>query len=207
MNHVFRGTWLRCMTVPALTEVSLPQAAHSQLARRRFSSQPLSWPQAGQTKPSGQRLAARWRAQAASSGKRASKAARDIGRSCFQRLGMSEQQENIKRRSTPNTTSRKDGFRGISLSPQCAFAAVQATSRVPWKTGIRTSTSLRWVTPPACGSLVMKMSPGRMSHGANFRSTAFTAASSVPMKTGTPAPWEASSPRALVMPTPSSRTS
>ena len=40
------------------TEVSFPQAAHSQLARRRFSSQPLSRPQAGQTKPSGQRLAA-----------------------------------------------------------------------------------------------------------------------------------------------------
>ena len=36
------------MIVPAVTEVSFPQAAHSQLARRRFSSQPLSWPQAGQ---------------------------------------------------------------------------------------------------------------------------------------------------------------
>ena len=77
---------LRCMIVPAVTEVSFPQAAHSQLARRRFSSQPLSWPQAGQTKPSGQRLAARCRAQEASSGKRASKAARDMGRSYFQRL-------------------------------------------------------------------------------------------------------------------------
>ena len=30
------------MIVPAVTEVSFPQAAHSQLARRRFSSQPLS---------------------------------------------------------------------------------------------------------------------------------------------------------------------
>ena len=80
MNQVFRGKWLRCMIVPAVTEVSFPQAAHSQLARQRFSPQPLSWPQAGQTKPSGQRLAARCRAQEASSGKRASKAARDIGR-------------------------------------------------------------------------------------------------------------------------------
>ena len=78
------------MIVPAVTEVSFPQAAHSQLARRRFSSQPLSWPQAGQTKPSGQRLAARCRAQEASSGKRASKAARDMGRSYFQRLAMTE---------------------------------------------------------------------------------------------------------------------
>ncbi len=90
MNQVFRGKWLRCMIVPAVTEVSFPQAAHSQLARRRFSPQPLAWPQAGQTKPSGQRLAARCRAQEASSGKRASKAARDIGRSYFQRLGMTE---------------------------------------------------------------------------------------------------------------------
>ena len=78
------------MIVPAVTEVSFPQAAHSQLARRRFSPQPLSWPQAGQTKPSGQRFAARCRAQEASSGKRASKVARDIGRSSFQRLGMTE---------------------------------------------------------------------------------------------------------------------
>ncbi len=31
MNQVFRG-WLRCMIVPAVTEVSFPQAAHSQLA-------------------------------------------------------------------------------------------------------------------------------------------------------------------------------
>ena len=43
-------------------EVSFPQAAHCQLARGRFSPQPLSWPRAGQTKPSGQRLAARCRA-------------------------------------------------------------------------------------------------------------------------------------------------
>ena len=40
-------TWLRCMIVPEVTEVSFPQAAHSQLARRRFSPQTLSWPQAG----------------------------------------------------------------------------------------------------------------------------------------------------------------
>ena len=80
--------YFNCLT-NGLLAVRL-EAAHSQLARRRFSSQPLSWPQAGQTKPSGQRLAARCRAQEASSGKRASKAARDIGRSYFQRLGMTE---------------------------------------------------------------------------------------------------------------------
>ena len=41
MNQVFKGKWLRCMIMPAVTEVSFPQATHSQLARRRFSSQPL----------------------------------------------------------------------------------------------------------------------------------------------------------------------
>ena len=64
------------------------------MLQRRSASKPRadqqSWPQAGQTKPSGQRLAARCRAQEASSGKRASKAARDIGRSYFQRLGITE---------------------------------------------------------------------------------------------------------------------
>ena len=102
------------MIVPAVTEVSLPQAAHSQLARRRFSSQPLSWPQAEQTKPSGQRLAARCRAQEASSGKPASKAARDMGRSYFQRLAMTEHYTNILPTPTRNSTSRQTGLKGIS---------------------------------------------------------------------------------------------
>ena len=114
MNQVFRGKWLRCMIVPAVTEVSFPQAAHSQLARRRFSPQPLSWPQAGQTKPSGQRLAARCRAQEASSGKRASKAARDMGRSYFQRLAMTEHYTNMLPTPTRNSTSRQTGLKGIS---------------------------------------------------------------------------------------------
>ena len=56
---------------------------------------PSSPPQAGQTKPSGQRLAARCRAQEASSGKPASKAARDMGRSYFQRLAMTEHYTNM----------------------------------------------------------------------------------------------------------------
>ena len=102
------------MIVPAVTEVSFPQAAHSQLARRRFSSQPLSWPQAGQTKPSGQRLAARCRAQEASSGKRASKAARDMGQSYFQRLAMTEHYTNILPTPARNSTSRQTGLKGIS---------------------------------------------------------------------------------------------
>ena len=102
------------MIVPAVTEVSFPQAAHSQLAQRRFSSQPLSWPQAGQTKPSGQRLAARCRAQEASSGKRASKAARDMGRSYFQRLAMTEHYTNMLPTPTRNSTSRQTGLKGIS---------------------------------------------------------------------------------------------
>ena len=114
MNRIFRGKGLRCTIVPAVAGVSFPQAAHSRLARRRFSSRPLSWPQAGHTKPSGQRLAARGRAQEASSGKRASKVARDIGRSYFQRLAISEHYTNKMPTTAGNSISRQTGPKGIS---------------------------------------------------------------------------------------------
>ena len=94
----------------------LPAAAHSQLARRRFSSPPLSWPQAGQTKPSGQRLAARCRAQEASSGKRASKAARHGA--VIQRLAITEHYTNMLPTPTRNSTSRQTGLKGISPIPK-----------------------------------------------------------------------------------------
>ena len=58
-NQVRSGSLLPCMTVPAVTEVCRWQPAHSQVNRLVASSQPLPWPQAGQTKPSGQRFAAR----------------------------------------------------------------------------------------------------------------------------------------------------
>jgi hypothetical protein len=82
------------MTAPAVTEVCLPQPAHSKVKRLPLSGQPLRPPQAGQTKPSGQRRAKRCAAQAASSGNRASNAARDIGRSCFPWLAIHERYTN-----------------------------------------------------------------------------------------------------------------
>ncbi len=53
------------MMVPAVTEVCLPQAAHSQVHGLVCSSQALALPQARQTKPSGQRAANRYLTQAA----------------------------------------------------------------------------------------------------------------------------------------------
>src|SRR5271156_5352096 len=58
-NHVRSGNLLRCMTVPAVTEVCRWQPEHSQVNGLVSSSQPLQTPQAGQTKPSGHRFAAR----------------------------------------------------------------------------------------------------------------------------------------------------
>src|ERR1700676_1945462 len=87
-NQVRNGTLLRCMIVPAVTDVWRWQPEHSQVKRLVSSSQPLQTPQAGQTNPSGQRNCARCRAHAASSGNRLSKSVRDIGLSCFHRLFM-----------------------------------------------------------------------------------------------------------------------
>src|SRR4051812_26100197 len=56
------------MMVPAVTEVCLPQSAHSQVHALVCSDQALPVPQAGQTKPVGQRTANRYSTQAASSG-------------------------------------------------------------------------------------------------------------------------------------------
>ena len=65
------------MMVPAVTEVCLPQPAHSQSLPSRAgvhalvcSCHALVLPQPGQTKPSGQRAANRYPTQAASSAKR-----------------------------------------------------------------------------------------------------------------------------------------
>jgi hypothetical protein len=58
-NQVRNGRWLRCMTVPAVTEVCLRQPAHWKVGRARRSRQPLRLRQCGQTKPSGQRRSTR----------------------------------------------------------------------------------------------------------------------------------------------------
>jgi len=72
--------------VPAVVEVCLPQAAHSQVHGLASSFQPLHLLHAGQTKPFGQRRRANQSAHAASSGNVAMNCCSDGGRSCFQRL-------------------------------------------------------------------------------------------------------------------------
>ena len=64
------GSFEPCSTVPAVTEVWRWQAAHSKVQALVASAHPLTPPQAGQTKPSGQRAAVSQAAQAAGSGKR-----------------------------------------------------------------------------------------------------------------------------------------
>src|SRR3954454_14646000 len=75
------------MMVPAVTEVCLPQRAHSQVHALVCRGQVLPPPQAGQTKPSGQRAANRYPTQAASSGKRLWNAIRECGKSDTAGLG------------------------------------------------------------------------------------------------------------------------
>ena len=69
------------MMVPAVTEVCLPQPAHSQVHALVCNCQALRLPQPGQTKPSGQRAANRYSTQAASSGKRCWNSIKERGKS------------------------------------------------------------------------------------------------------------------------------
>src|SRR5260370_36741961 len=69
------------MMVPAVTEVCLPQPAHSQVHGLVWRPHALVMPQPGQTKPCGQRAAKRYLAQAASSAKRCWNSIRERGKS------------------------------------------------------------------------------------------------------------------------------
>src|SRR5260221_5160486 len=87
VNHIVSGSFERRITVPAVTEVWRPQAAHSHVNFLPESSQPVSPAQAEHTKPSGQRFSKRCLAHAAPSGTCLATPARER-RSCFQRLTM-----------------------------------------------------------------------------------------------------------------------
>src|SRR5215813_6365155 len=69
------------MMVPAVTEVWRPQPAHSNVQALVSSRQALLPPQPGQTNPSGQRVAIRYCAQAASSPKRCWNSINERGKS------------------------------------------------------------------------------------------------------------------------------
>ena len=70
-NHTLSGRWVRCMTVPAVTDVSLPQPLQPKVSGVRLGKRHACRPpQRGQAKPPGQRVRARCPPHAASSGKR-----------------------------------------------------------------------------------------------------------------------------------------
>src|SRR5260370_19762979 len=106
-----------CMIVPAVTEVCLPQPAHSQVHGLVCSSQAFCLPQPGQTKPCGQRAAKRYLAQAASSEKRCWNSINERGKSltvASEVAGVHYLFYHIPAHCT--TTNRATGHRGITLS-------------------------------------------------------------------------------------------
>src|SRR6478752_8487203 len=104
------------MMVPAVTEVCLPQCAHSQVHALVCSGQALPVPQAGQTKPSGQRAANRYPTQAASSGKRLWNSISDCGNSDMPAPGRAYVRSMFYHQPTLSTTANGGpGRTGISL--------------------------------------------------------------------------------------------
>src|SRR4051794_19345011 len=102
--------------VPAVTEVCLPQCAHSQVHALVCSGQALPVPQAGQTKPFGQRAANRYRTQAASSGKRLWNSIRERGKSDMSGLRRAYVRSMFYHQPTLSTTANGGpGHTGISL--------------------------------------------------------------------------------------------
>src|SRR5512133_1386000 len=80
-NQVVSGSLEWCTIVPAVTDVCLPQPAHSHVHGLVCSCHALLLPHSGQTKPSGQRTMKRYLTQAASSGKRCWNSIRERGKS------------------------------------------------------------------------------------------------------------------------------
>src|SRR5450756_1296960 len=117
------------MMVPAVTEVCLPHPAHSQVHALVCSSHALLLPQPGQTKPCGQRAAARYPTQAASSGKRRWNSINERGKSVKVASRSSVVRDLFYHEpAPPATTNGVPGRRGISLLGRFArklgFAAV-----------------------------------------------------------------------------------
>src|SRR5450756_764742 len=107
------------MMVPAVTEVCLPHPAHSQVHALVCSSHALLLPQPGQTKPCGQRAAARYPTQAASSGKRRWNSINERGKSVKVASRSSVVRDLFYHEpAPPATTNGVPGRRGISLSPR-----------------------------------------------------------------------------------------
>src|SRR6267154_4316146 len=105
------------MTVPAVTEVCLPQLAHSQVHALVCSSQALLLPQPGHTKPAGQRAANRYSTQAASSAKRCWNSIKERGKSLICVTRNHHVRDSFYHEHARDTTFCGPGCRGISLKP------------------------------------------------------------------------------------------
>ena len=168
MNQVFRGKWLRCMPCACGHQRS-PSGRRPHIPSSQAPA-PLQFPapvmrgrrRGRRSRRAMKRLAARCRAQEASSGKRASKAARDMGRSYFQRLAMTEHYTNMLPTPTRNSTSRQTGLQSpISLSFQSACSPQGAHSSAGLVVAISLvrRTSGRWKTVVGhggCDTLVVR---------------------------------------------------
>src|SRR3977135_4525594 len=103
------------MMVPAVTEVCLPQLAHSQVHALVCSSQALLLPQPGHTKPAGQRAANRYSTQAASSAKRCWNSIKERGKSLICVTRNYHVRDLFYYEHPRGTTFCGPGRRGISL--------------------------------------------------------------------------------------------
>src|SRR5512132_3602619 len=112
-NQTLSGRCARCITVPAVTEVSLPQVAQAKVRTgRQASRQAFEPPQPGQRKPTGQRVTARGSAHAASSGQRCWNSRSERGKPAMGYMFMIRSYP----AAGPKTTTRcAAGLNGISL--------------------------------------------------------------------------------------------
>ena len=111
-NHMVKDSFERCITVPAVTDVWRPQPRHSYVCARLFSRAARPPPQAGQTKPSGQRRSNRKVAQLVSSGKLVRNSFRDRA------LATESSPRAVAARESYLTTCSVTWDNGISL-PTC----------------------------------------------------------------------------------------
>ena len=105
------------MIVPAVTEVCLPQPAHSQVHALVCSAHALLLPQPGQAKPAGQRAANRYSTHAASSGKCCWNSIKERGKSVICVTQGHHVRDLFYHEPDPApTTFCRPGCRGISLA-------------------------------------------------------------------------------------------
>jgi hypothetical protein len=114
-NQVESGVRVSCMTVPAVSEVSFRQAEQRRTTLERVNRHGSpSFPQYGQTKPSGQRTASRYVAHAASSGKNFWNCGSDVGKAG---LSMSQESQETQVQSTGQAWLLSGHFSFASIEP------------------------------------------------------------------------------------------